>query len=74
MLAAILLCGDFRPPEDVVPLGTAANFAILSKTGISTVPNSSVIVGDIGVSPVAASYMTGFGALPLDTSGEFFDI
>ena len=42
-----------------VPLGTAANFAILAKTGISTVP-ASVITGDIGVSPAAESYMTGF--------------
>ena len=42
-----------------VPLGTAANFAILAKTGISTVP-ASHITGDIGVSPVAESYMTGF--------------
>jgi hypothetical protein len=67
MLAAA--CNAVTSAEDVVPLGTAADFAILSKAGISTVPDSSVIVGDIGVSPVAASYMTGFGALPLDTSG-----
>lgn len=42
-----------------VTLGTAGNFAILAKTGISTVP-PSVISGNIGVSPVAESYMTGF--------------
>ena len=42
-----------------VALGTAGNFVILAKTGISTVP-PSVITGDIGVSPVAESYMTGF--------------
>jgi hypothetical protein len=42
-----------------VRLGTAGNFAILAKTGISTVP-ASVITGDIGVSPAAESYMTGF--------------
>ena len=42
-----------------VSLGTAGNFAILAKTGISTVPLSA-ITGDIGVSPVAESYMTGF--------------
>ena len=40
-------------------LGTAGNFAVLAKTGISTVP-PSVITGDIGVSPAAESYMTGF--------------
>ncbi|KAF8573808.1 ice-binding protein [Ramaria rubella] len=42
-----------------VNLGTAANFAILGKSGISTVP-SSAITGDIGVSPVAAIALTGF--------------
>jgi hypothetical protein len=43
----------------VVNLGTAENFAILTKTGISTVPDS-VITGDIGVSPIKAAAMTGF--------------
>jgi hypothetical protein len=42
-----------------VRLGTAGNFAILAKTGISTVP-ASVITGDIGVSPAAETYLTGF--------------
>ena len=37
-----------------VNLGTAGDFAILAKSGISSVPNS-VITGDIGVSPIAAS-------------------
>jgi hypothetical protein len=42
-----------------VDLKTAGSFAILAKTGISTVPASS-IKGDIGVSPIAAEAMTGF--------------
>lgn len=42
-----------------VNLGTAANYAILAKTGISTVP-ASVITGDVAVSPAATSYLTGF--------------
>jgi len=42
-----------------VDLGTAAGFAILTKDGISTVPDS-VITGDVGVSPIAATAMTGF--------------
>jgi len=42
-----------------VRLGTAGNFAILAKTAISTVP-ASVITGDIGVSPAAETYLTGF--------------
>jgi hypothetical protein len=42
----------------VVDLGTAANYAILTKAGISTV--ASVITGNIAVSPAAGTYMTGF--------------
>jgi hypothetical protein len=52
-----------------VNLGTAANFAILSKTGISTVPDSA-ITGDIGVSPIAAAAMTGF-SLTADATNVF---
>ena len=42
-----------------VDLGTAGDFVILSKAGISTVPQS-VITGNIGVSPIARGGMTGF--------------
>ncbi|KAL8277895.1 hypothetical protein RQP46_009714 [Phenoliferia psychrophenolica] len=42
-----------------VDLKTAADFVILAKSGISTVPSSS-ITGDIGVSPIAATALTGF--------------
>ncbi|KZP03607.1 antifreeze protein [Athelia psychrophila] len=52
-----------------VPLGTAANFAILAKSGISTVPNS-LITGDIGLSPAAATFLTGF-ALTRSTDGTY---
>eukprot|EP00445_Apocalathium_hangoei_P091621 CAMPEP_0204245916 /NCGR_PEP_ID=MMETSP0361-20130328/97876_1 /ASSEMBLY_ACC=CAM_ASM_000343 /TAXON_ID=268821 /ORGANISM="Scrippsiella Hangoei, Strain SHTV-5" /LENGTH=435 /DNA_ID=CAMNT_0051219127 /DNA_START=45 /DNA_END=1353 /DNA_ORIENTATION=- len=52
-----------------VDLGTAANYAILTKTGISTVPSSS-ITGNIGVSPAAGTYMTGF-SFTADSSAEF---
>ncbi len=52
-----------------VNLGTAGNFAILSKAGISTTGNTSV-TGDIGVSPIAASAITGFGLI-LPAAGAF---
>jgi len=52
-----------------VDLGTAANYAILTKTGISTVPSSS-ITGNIGVSPAAGTYMIGF-SFTTDASAEF---
>jgi hypothetical protein len=42
-----------------VNLGTAANFAILAKTGVSTTGLTNVY-GDIGVSPAAETYITGF--------------
>jgi hypothetical protein len=45
-----------------VNLGKAGAFAILSKTGISTTGHTAV-TGDIGVSPAAASYITGFSLL-----------
>ncbi len=53
----------------VVDLGSAWNFTILSKAGISTTAGTS-IVGDIGVSPITATAITGFGLI-LDSSGEF---
>jgi len=52
-----------------VALGTAGDFAILAKSGISTVPTSSV-TGDIGVSPATATAITGF-ALTVDGTGVF---
>jgi len=52
-----------------VNLGTAGNFAILAKAGISTVP-ASLITGDIGVSPAAATYITGF-SLTMDSSNQY---
>src|SRR3989339_454766 len=52
-----------------INLGTAEAFAILSKTGISATGATSVI-GDIGVSPVSASYITGFGLI-MDSGNTF---
>ncbi|HEY8805305.1 MAG TPA: ice-binding family protein [Clostridium sp.] len=52
-----------------VNLGTAGNYAILAKSGISSVPNS-VITGNIGVSPIASTAITGF-SLTADATNEF---
>jgi hypothetical protein len=60
---------EIQPPA--VELGTADNYVILTKAGISTVPDSD-ITGDIAVSPIAATAMTGFG-LTMDLEGEFSD-
>ncbi|WP_320127538.1 ice-binding family protein [uncultured Sphaerochaeta sp.] len=42
-----------------VALRTSANFVILSKSGVSTVPTSA-ITGDIGTSPIDSTGLTGF--------------
>jgi hypothetical protein len=47
------------PTEGPVLLGTASNYAILAKAGITTT-GTTTIVGDIAVSPIAATAMTGF--------------
>jgi len=56
-------------PELPLDLGTAGDFVILSKTGIDTVPISD-ITGDLGVSPIDSTAITGFSLVP-DISGEF---
>ncbi|MEO5656247.1 MAG: ice-binding family protein [Nitrospiria bacterium] len=54
---------------DPVILGTAGDFAILAKSGIDTVPTSAV-TGNIGVSPIDSTAITGF-SLTLDSTGTF---
>lgn len=51
--------GKLAAPGVPVKLGTAADFVVLAKSAVSTVP-PAVITGDVGVSPAAASYITGF--------------
>ncbi|KAF9078365.1 hypothetical protein BDP27DRAFT_1251938 [Rhodocollybia butyracea] len=73
-LQSATLNGD-SPPGTIssgptpIALGTAANFTILAQSGVSTVPQSS-ITGDVGVSPIAATALTGFNLI-LDASGTF---
>jgi len=52
-----------------VNLGTAGNFVILSKSGITTTGTTS-IVGNFGVSPIASTAITGFGLI-MDRSNTF---
>jgi hypothetical protein len=72
--AMIFLCREVKAAQLPVNLGTAGNFVILSKSGISTVPISA-ITGDIGVSPIAATGITGFSLIrsfgsPFATSAQ----
>ncbi|KAF8582377.1 antifreeze protein [Ramaria rubella] len=62
-----MLSGTVALGPAPVLLRSAGNFTILAKSGISTVPKS-VITGDIGVSPAAATALTGF-SLTLSTDG-----
>ena len=50
-----------------VDLGTAKNYAILAESGISTVPTAA-ITGNLGVSPAAASFITGFSLIADSTN------
>lgn len=50
-----------------VLLGTAGNYVILAETGVSTVPGSAV-TGDIGLSPAATTYLTGFSLTMVGTT------
>jgi len=49
-----------------VNLGTAENYAILAKAAIANVPTSA-ITGNLGLSPAAASYVTGFSLTKVGT-------
>ena len=52
---------DAISPKGPAPvlLGAAGEYVVLAKSAISNVP-TSVITGDIGLSPAAASFITGF--------------
>ena len=63
LFSAFLLTANADTEE--VNLGTAGDYAILTKAGISTVP-PSIITGDIAVSPIAGTAMTGFGLTSAD--------
>lgn len=75
MIAAVLIClmtAAIIPivqGASAVNLGSAGNYAILTKTGISTT-GTTTINGNIGVSPIVASAITGFG-LSMDASNQY---
>jgi hypothetical protein len=69
IFAAFLTSGAAWAAQAPLNLGTAANYVVLAKSGISTVPPSAV-TGDLAVSPIASTAITGF-SLILDSSGQF---
>jgi len=54
---------------EAVDLGSADDFVILAETGISS-ETSSMVTGDMGLSPAAATYITGF-SLIMDSTNTF---
>lgn len=56
------LDGAGKGPSPVI-LGKAGEYVILAKTGISTT-GTTAVTGNIGVSPAAATFITGFSLLP----------
>jgi len=73
VLAGFLVFGlagpIFAAGPAAVNLGAAGNFVVLTKSGISTT-GTTQIVGNIGVSPAPATYITGFGLI-MDSSNVF---
>ncbi|NOS69249.1 MAG: DUF3494 domain-containing protein [Verrucomicrobia bacterium] len=68
-VAVIFLRHDATAAQAPVALGSADSFVILAKSGISTTGTTS-IGGDIGVSPIGSTAITGFGLI-MDPSGQF---
>ena len=65
-----IACGvPAKTDGSAVDLGGAGGFAILAKSGVSTVPTSA-ITGDVGVSPAAGTFITGF-SLTADATNVF---
>jgi hypothetical protein len=69
-------CGDddavvTGPPADhsAVNLRSTSEFAVLAKSGVSAT-GVTAVTGDIGLSPAAASYLTGFGLI-MDATNTF---
>ncbi len=63
--------GDTVTPGVPVNLGQAGGFVILAKSAVSTVP-TSIVTGNIGVSPAAATFLTGFS--PTADASNVFSI
>lgn len=61
--------GNNSTATGAIDLGTAASFVILTKSAVSTT-GTTAVVGNIGVSPAAESFLTGFSQVR-DATNEF---
>src|SRR3989338_523144 len=69
VFTVLLSAGSVYAAQSAVYLGTAGNYVILAKSGISTT-GTTAITGNIGVSPIDSTAITGFGLI-MDSSNEF---
>ena len=63
----VIATGATAAGPSPVNLRTAGSFVILTETGITTT-GTTTVVGDMGVSPIAATAMTGFGLIADSTN------
>ena len=63
----VFATGAIAAGPTAVNLGTAGDFVLLTKTGITTT-GTTAIVGNMGVSPIVATSMTGFGLIADSTN------
>jgi hypothetical protein len=71
--AAIQAAADAEGADSAVDLGTAGNFAILSKSGITNV-STSTIVGDVGTSPITGAALLLTGGTGGEVSGNIYTV
>jgi hypothetical protein len=71
VLALMVILSHYaaRGAQQPVDLGTAGQYVVLAKTGVSTTGSTS-IDGHVGLSPAATTYLTGFSET-MDPSGQF---
>src|SRR3989338_11460950 len=69
VFTVLLSAGSVYAAQSAVYLGTAGNYVILAKSGISTT-GTTAITGNIGVSPIDSTAITGFGLI-MDASNKF---
>ena len=60
LLAFMPAAASAAPQQEKVDLGSAGRYVVLAGSLISNIPGSE-ITGDIGLSPAAGSFITGFG-------------
>jgi len=69
VLAALLPHYTATGAQAPVDLGTADNYVVLAQTGVSTT-GTTTIDGNVGLSPAATTYLTGFSET-MDPAGQF---